>query len=119
MKETAHNIKTGIHGEQLATAYLAAKGYEILEQNYRTGRMEVDIIACDKQFLVFVEVKTRSSSKFGFPEASVKESKKQHIRQAAEAYLSKSPTQLFLRFDIVSVMLRNGKHEITHFKDAF
>ena len=118
----------GDRGEDLAAAYLEAKGYVIMERNYRFERNEVDLVCFlpDDQYdrggqLVFVEVKTRTGLGYGRPEEAVNDIKKQHILRAAEAYLHErrlegSPS----RFDVVSVLL-NGDAEPTfeHFEDAF
>ncbi|WP_306415995.1 YraN family protein [Fulvivirga ulvae] len=66
-----NKAQTGKDGEQRAAEYLMGKGYELLERNYRYKRSEIDIIIKKEQLLVFVEVKTRSYSSFGYPEDAV------------------------------------------------
>ena len=73
----------GDKGENLAALYLQKLGYDVLEQNYRTGRLEVDLICKKGDVLVFVEVKTRSSTKFGNPETFVNSAKASKIIEAA------------------------------------
>jgi len=115
-----HN-ETGVKGEQIATRYLLNIGYKILSQNWRLGRKEVDCIARDGDLLVFIEIKTRHSFDFGFPEESVNHTKKNHIKQAAAAYSTRLRHQSGLRFDIISILLdASGEpKEILHIKDAF
>ncbi len=116
----AHNQNTGALGEQLAAEYLQRKGYDILERNWRFSRAEVDIIARHQKQLVFVEVKTRRSQKFGLPEESVTNRKQQQLVQAANAYLDTVDGAPELRFDVISIQLSgNTPPEIVHFEDAF
>ncbi len=85
-----HN-ETGIKGEQIAGIFLLNKGYSILFTNWRHGKKEVDIIAQKDEFLIFIEVKTRTNFNFGFPEESVNTKKKNFLRAAAEAFLELNP----------------------------
>lgn len=111
----------GDEGEDLAVAYLESKGYTILERNYFFRRAEVDIVAYDESFIVFVEVKKRANRTFGHPEEFVTEKKKKNIYKAAEAWLYErkmdgSP----VRFDIISIVQNKNKApDITHFENAF
>lgn len=114
-----HNL-TGTQGEQHACRYLQEQGYEVLERNWRSGRHEVDIIARTGRYLVFVEVKTRTSDQYGQPEEAVKKGKRGKLIKAANAYVLAIGTDLALRFDIVSVILHpSGKPYIHHIPDAF
>jgi len=113
------NIKTGKEGEQAACKHLEGKGYEILERNYRYRKAEVDLIAKHDNWLVFVEVKTRSSSFFGFPEEFVDRKKQQLIFEAADNYMYEKDWNGNVRYDIVSVMMTRGKMEVYHIEDAF
>lgn len=108
----------GLAGENLAVNHLVKNGYEILERNCRIGKSEIDIIVKKENTLVFVEVKTRSSSKFGNPEDFVDEKKTAMIISGAENYILNKQWTGPIRFDIISV-LHTNKPEITHFKDAF
>lgn len=120
--------RIGDRGEDVAAAYLEARGYRILDRNYRYERAEIDLVcfepaerAEDGGELVVVEVKTRSALGFGRPEEAVTEDKRRHITRATQAYLYErclegSP----LRFDVVSVVLRQGAAPaVEHFKHAF
>jgi putative endonuclease len=98
--------ETGALGEKLARDFLKKKGYRILETNYRYPRGEIDIIALQKDCLVFIEVRTKSSLSFGTPEESVTFTKMQHLENGAYHYLQnhpKSPENW--RLDLVAVEL--------------
>lgn len=109
---------SGQKGEELAAQFLEKKGYQIVARNFRYKRAEVDIIAQQGNLLVFVEVKARSSTTFGYPEDFVDEKKAALIIAAAEYYINENNWEGMIRFDIISVMLqpRIGIH---HFEDAF
>ena len=93
-------------GESLAVAHLKARGYKILEQNYRAVRGEIDLIARDGDFIVFVEVKTRRSLKFGLPQAAVTIQKQRQISKVALAYLqAKNRFDAPCRFDVIAIHL--------------
>lgn len=119
MKHRGVNTRnTGREGEDLATQFLQEKGYAIKERNYRYKRCEIDIIAMKDQKLVFVEVKSRGSNTFGYPESFVDEKQAERIMEAADEYIYQCGWQKGVRFDIISI--ETGKEpEITHFKDAF
>jgi putative endonuclease len=111
--------KTGAEGEAAAVKYLRSQGYEVLETNWRFGQEEIDIIASTKDFLVIVEVKTRSSKAFGEPEAFVNRQKQKHLIKAAGAYLEKTGLDLEVRFDIASVMKQGDSYKVTLIQNAF
>ena len=93
-------------GEALAVAHLKARGYKILAQNYRAVRGEIDLVAQDDDCIVFVEVKTRRSLKFGLPQAAVTTHKQRQISKVALAYLQTH--NLFdapCRFDVIAIHL--------------
>ena len=74
----AKHYDLGMKGEEIAARYLAGKGYKILERNWRHGKDELDIIAANGEFLVVIEVKTRSTSFFGKPEDAVTDKKQEY-----------------------------------------
>lgn len=114
-----HN-QTGKRGEALAVEWLRQKGFDILEQNWRFSRAEVDIIAFHDDMLVFVEVKTRSSQEFGHPASFVNLKKRRFLADAAQEYMQEVEHDREFRFDIISVILPpGGKARIEHFPDAF
>jgi putative endonuclease len=112
------NKDLGQEGEQIAIEYLRDRGYNILKRNYRYGRKEIDIIASEGIFLVFVEVKMRRNSRYGMPEEAVDNRKAERIRVVAEQYLSYHEWPGPIRFDIIAI-LKKHTFEIEHFKDAF
>lgn len=111
-------IKTGNKGEELAAHFLVGNGYEIVARNYRYKHAEIDIIARTKNFLVFVEVKTRSSSAFGEPENFVNNHKVGKIMEGAEQFMIDNQYHGNIRFDIVSIKMASPPL-IEHFEDAF
>jgi putative endonuclease len=113
-----HN-ELGKKGEALAAEYLEKKGYQILHTNWRNRFEEIDIVAQDKQMIVFVEVKTRSNTLFGQPEEQVGFKKQRLLVNAAEAYINQYNIDLEARFDIVSVILNDKLQQIKHFEHAF
>ena len=93
-------------GEALAVAHLRTRGYKILAQNYRALRGEIDLVAQDGDCLVFVEVKTRRSLKFGVPQAAVTRQKQQQISKVALAYLRNHDRfDVPCRFDVIAIHL--------------
>lgn len=109
----------GKKGEALAVSFLRKKGFKIVEKNYRTVFGEIDIIAKDKQVIVFIEVKTRSDNAFGYPFEAVNTRKREKIRKVALSFLKKYKRELPVRFDVLSITIKEGKEHIEHFKDAF
>jgi putative endonuclease len=119
MKDT-EKITTGKEGEEIAVAYLKKNGYRIVETNFRCPIGEIDIIAKEKNDLVFVEVKTRRSNELGYPEQAVGVKKQKKMSQLALWYLqNKKITDTSARFDVVAIILKQGKNEIKLIKNAF
>ncbi|MDX1531548.1 MAG: YraN family protein [Rhodothermales bacterium] len=119
---------TGDHGEDLAAAFLEAKGLRVMERNYRFNREEVDLVCFqpaeryeDGGELVFVEVKARRGHGFGRPEEAVTEAKQRAVFRVAEAFLHERRLEgSLVRFDVVAITLRDGREpEIEHFENAF
>lgn len=109
----------GKKGEDIAYEYLVKKGYIILERNYRKSYGEIDIIATKDNILVFIEVKTRTSNKFGSPLESVTPRKLQSILKTAEYYsMVHQELPKELRIDAISVLLVKGEIVIEHVKNA-
>lgn len=121
------NTSLGTKGEDIAAEYLQEQGIIVLERNYRFEHAEVDLVCFEPAQvyeqggeLIFVEVKTRTGTGFGRPEEAVTPEKQRHVVRAAKAFLyerhlDNSPC----RFDVVSILLQNGRPEIEHFKNAF
>lgn len=113
----------GILGEEQAVRILTSKKYRIVEQNWRMGHLEVDIIAENKKEIVFVEVKARTST-FGnkLPEEYVDETKKRRVIAAANAYIKYKQISKKPRFDIIGIVINPTTKEITyqnHLENAF
>lgn len=111
-----NNREKGQTGEQMATKYLQKLGYKILQRNFVAPHGEIDIIAKDGDYIVFVEVKRRKSTAYGLPREAVTPQKQRTIALCAKLWLAQnklygSPT----RFDVVGIL----NDEITHLKDAF
>ncbi len=106
-------------GEELAVDYLTGKGYEILERNWRNVHKEIDIIAKEGKFLVIVEVKTRQTDEYGEPDVAVTRKKQRMLIAAANAYITRKGLDMETRFDIISIIFRDGEPVIEHIEDAF
>lgn len=109
----------GSKGEDIAAEFLKQKGYKILKRNYTTPLGEADIIARDNNTIVFVEVKARSSNAFGQPFEAVNHRKQEKLKKIALYYLKHNKIELPVRFDVVSIVSRNGKAEVNHIIEAF
>ncbi|MDR3262719.1 MAG: YraN family protein [Clostridiales bacterium] len=106
----------GLHGEVAAAEYLKKNGFEILETNFASYYGEIDIVARDGKYLVFVEVKSRLSLKYGRPAEAVTPDKIKKIRKTAVFYAVKNNcTDKDMRFDVIEIL----RDEITHIKNAF
>ncbi|MFO7570093.1 MAG: YraN family protein [Smithellaceae bacterium] len=118
-KDTS-KIDTGKEGEKIAAGYLKQIGYRITEVNYRCPIGEIDIVARDKDTLVFVEVKARKSGLMGYPEQAVGVKKQKKMSQLALWYLQeKKLSDANTRFDVVAVVLCPGAPDIRLIKNAF
>lgn len=115
----AEHNELGKQGEEMAVAHLKKKGFAIIETNWRFGKDEIDIIASNKDNLVIVEVKTRSSAAFGEPAEFVNKNKQRFLVRAAQCYVERKNIPLEVRFDIVSIILSKTKEELTHLENAF
>lgn len=112
----------GKFGEDIASKYLEAKGYKIKERNYRTFLGEIDIVSEYKGNIIFVEVKTRRSNKFGYPEEAINYNKQRKIIKNALCYLAKyNLWKNNYYFDVILVSISNHKDikRIKHIRNAF
>ncbi|MDR1881400.1 MAG: YraN family protein [Prevotella sp.] len=115
----SHN-DLGKQGEDAAVRYLQRNGYEIIERNWVYEKYEIDIIARNKEYIVFVEVKTRSSDQWGNPEEAVSDGKIRRIVEAADFYLNEYDIDMPARFDVIAAIIRaGGTFETEHIDDAF
>lgn len=114
-----HN-SLGIEGEQLAVAHLLKEGYEILAENYRFDKAEVDIIARTGDTLVIVEVKTRSTPDFGLPQEFVKPKQKRQLLKVADFYINdQNLFEVEARFDIIAIVINKQGVRLEHLENAF
>jgi len=117
-KNQYNNRNTGRTYEELAVEFLESKGYFIIEKNFQIRQAEIDIIARDKEYIVFVEVKYRSTAGSGHPLEAVSISKQKKICKAALFYMNLnkiSPDNTSIRFDVIGIL----GDEITHIENAF
>ena len=117
---STHKQAFGQWGEETAAAYLEKQGYTLLERNFHTAHGEIDIIASKAGVLTFVEVKTRSSHSFAYPEDSVTKRKQAHVLSAAAEYLQAHPESgESWQFDVIAIERKpGGSPEIVHFENV-
>ena len=101
----AEHNKLGQEGEQMAATYLEGLGYSILHRNWRHSHYEIDLIAIKNNILHFIEVKIRSSKKFGLPEESVTKKKFRNLLNAADEFLYQHPQYKHVQYDILAITL--------------
>lgn len=112
----------GRRAEEAAARYLASQGYTILERNFRSKIGEIDIIAEDKDYLVFIEVRSRQGIRFGMPQETVNWAKQQRVRRMASLYLqTHRKWKKYCRFDFLGVLFdeNNEIKAIELIRDAF
>jgi putative endonuclease len=113
-----HHQRIGKWGEETAVTYLTERGYEILARNVRTPYGEIDIVAKQGDALIFVEVKTRTSSTMGLPEESITPRKRQHMISTAEHYAAEYEIDHW-QIDVISIEGKpNLQPTITYFENA-
>jgi putative endonuclease len=115
------NRLRGAGGEAAAAEFLRKKKYRIEAMGYRSRYGEIDIIASDKDFIVFAEVKLRKSSSFAQAREFVDERKQQRIKTTAQMWLAENETDLQPRFDVIEIYASENmsKMQINHIEDAF
>ena len=113
----SHNL--GKKGEDLAAEHLEKAGFKILFRNWKWGKHEIDIIAENKDFIVFAEVKTRSDDFRMHPQTAVTRDKQKSIIWAADGYLQKFNIDKEGRFDIITIIKSVDSFEIEHIEGAF
>lgn len=115
------SVNLGHFGEDQACRFLRKKGFRILERNYRIRTGEVDIIAKSGKMIIFVEVKTRTSSDFALPWEAVGFRKRKNLKSAAKMYIRERALKGFeYRFDVISIIVKDGlKPEIEWIQSAF
>lgn len=117
------NNISGAWGEFVAAEYLRKKHYKLLASGYHSRFGEIDLIVCNRNYLVFVEVKLRKSDSFAQAHEFVDSHKQERLRTTAELYLAQNPTKLQPRFDVIEIYAPDGvctkKPKIFHLEDAF
>jgi putative endonuclease len=113
----SHNL--GQQGEELAADHLKKAGFKILFRNWKWGKHEIDIIAENKEFIVFAEVKTRNDDFQMHPVTAVTREKQRSIIFAADGYLQKFNINKESRFDIITIIKKVDSFEIDHIEGAF
>lgn len=115
------SYNNGRKGEEAAEKYLSRRGYQIIDRNFRSQQGEIDLIARDGQYLVFVEVKSYSFRCYSSPAAAVRLAKKRSIIHAAETYLYQNKIKdTFCRFDVVTLYRKyDGSRVIELYRNAF
>ncbi|MCX7981641.1 MAG: YraN family protein [Syntrophales bacterium] len=121
MTSEKRTSRKGFQGEETAAKFLREKGLKVLERNYRCPLGELDIIAREGQTIVFIEVKSRCSDRFGLPIEGVDERKCRRLSRLALYYLKEKGWEgCKARFDVIGIMMGNeGKVEIDWVRDAF
>ena len=117
-----NNRELGTIGENIAVKYLNKNGYQIIERNFRKRYGEIDIIAKDKDYTVFIEVKLRRSVKYGYPGEAVNLYKQNKIKKIAEVYLYENNGYDYkIRFDVIEIIMDkdNNIQSINLIKNAF
>ena len=127
MTNIISKAEIGKLGEKVACSFLKKEGYKIIEKNKHESHKEIDIIVSDKEYIVFVEVKTRSVdddlfNSYGIPSSAITYTKQENLIFAARSYLRSNPTDKQPRMDVVEVYLKKGTRKvlkINHFENAY
>lgn len=114
----AEHNELGSLGEEIAEDFLLKNGYEIRERNWRWRKAEIDIIAENQEYLIAVEVKTRSTTDFGDPQDFVSKKKIQLLVEAMDAYVEQYDIDKEVRFDIIAIVKEKDDFTIEHLEDA-
>ena len=111
----------GDNSEAIARQYLEEQGYVTVQQNFRCKSGEIDLIMRQDSLLVFVEVRSRSSQRYGMPAETVNIRKQDKLRRTAACFLYRNPqlAQCYCRFDVVSIVWQNGAPQVEWIADAF
>lgn len=112
-------MKLGDEGEGIAIQYLKKRGYKVIDRNHKNAFGEVDIIALHKGTLVFIEVKTRRTGEYGMPFEAVDHRKQDKLKKVALMYMKRLKKEVPARFDVVSIVVDEGRPLIELITDAF
>jgi putative endonuclease len=120
MTMSSHNKDTGFLGENKAAEYLINRGYTILYRNWRYKHLEIDIIAYKGNCLHIIEVKTRRSSAYGFPEQHIDAKKMQYLKNGAALFQYQHPIWQLLQFDVIAIQLyAENKWDLFMIEDVY
>ena len=109
----------GKTGEDIAIQYLIKNNYKIVDRNFYCKMGEIDIIALNNSYLIFIEVKTRSSNKYGIPAESVTKKKLESIYKTAKYYIyTKNILNQPIRFDVIEIYFENFEYKVNHIKQV-
>ena len=114
-----NHYERGMEGEEQAVTYLRRQGYEIVGRNYRYQRAEIDILAMRGEFLVVVEVKTRTDHFYEALSDTVSRTKIGRLVRAADFFVRERGLEVEVRFDIIQLTGTPGRYTLTHWEDAF
>ncbi|TDH25619.1 hypothetical protein EXU57_13015 [Segetibacter sp. 3557_3] len=115
----AQHNQTGSTGEKLAATWLVKNGFVIKELNWRYKHLEVDLIAEKNNTMHFIEVKTRHTTQFGYPEESITKNKMKNLKDAAEQYQYKNPGIKWIQFDVLAILIQSGKIDYWFNQDVY
>ncbi|MCG3207938.1 MAG: hypothetical protein FOGNACKC_01539 [Anaerolineae bacterium] len=111
--------RTGRRGEEIAAHYFLQRDYTILHRNWRCPAGELDIVLQKDETIIFVEVRTRTSTRYGSPEESITPAKQQRLIELAHLYLQEnSPPHRHWRIDVVAIAMRHGRPWVNHLENA-
>jgi len=113
------HLEKGKDGEKMACRYLEKRDFIVHCCNWRSGSYEIDIIATKNDVIHFIEVKTRYSLEFGYPEEAVTKRKFNYLKKGAAAFLSRFKEVKKIQFDVLSILIIAGKTEYTFFDDVY
>ncbi|MCL2708895.1 MAG: YraN family protein [Defluviitaleaceae bacterium] len=115
-----NKVETGFEGQNAAEKFLTEKGLSIIGRNYRIKSGEIDLIARDGEYVVFVEVKYRKSLDYGYPREAVGARKQMKIKRTSLHYIqARGLCDCGFRYDVVEILKTNAENEITHIENAF
>jgi putative endonuclease len=115
----AESHDLGKRGEEAAAEHLKKSGYRILRRNWKTGKLEIDIIAENRDFIIFAEVKTRSEDFKEDPRSAINREKQKSIIFAADNYIKWNNIDKESRFDVIIVIMKDDTPKIDHIEGAF
>jgi putative endonuclease len=109
----------GAAGERMAARHLEGQGFEIVDRNFRCREGEIDLVAAQGELVVFCEVKTRRTDRWGEPSEAVDWRKQAKLRRLAGAWLAENGGRAEVRFDVISIVVESGRPTLVHLPDAF